>query len=70
MFAVLIEGVVASFYQQQIEILITHSLCQDLKEVMNKYKKSTIWIVGDANLPDIDWHTDTISSSRYAKEIN
>jgi hypothetical protein len=37
---------------------------------MNKYKKSTIWIGGDANLPDIDWYTDTISSSMYPKEIN
>jgi hypothetical protein len=60
--AVHIEGVednsslvVASVYRQpNRDIDHTHSLCQDIKEVMNKYIKSTIWIGEDANLPNID----------------
>ena len=69
--AVQIEGVdnssilVASFYRQpNRDSDHTHTLCQDIKHITDKYKTSTIWISGDANLPDIDWDTDTITGNR------
>jgi hypothetical protein len=38
--------------------------------VLDKYPKSTMWVAGDFNLPDIDWPTNTFSGNRYLNEIN
>ncbi|VDI08795.1 Hypothetical predicted protein [Mytilus galloprovincialis] len=51
-------------------VKIDKTVIEDFNEIAIRHKKATIWIGGDANLPDIDWHTDTISSNRYPKEIN
>ena len=46
-------------------------LCMnDCWMVLDKYPKSTIWVAGDFNLPDIDWLTNTFSGNRYLNEIN
>ena len=45
-------------------------LTNDLKAIKNKNKTKTIWFRGNFNLPDIDWHTNSISGNQYPKEIN
>ena len=40
-------------------------LCNVLSQVANNYSNSPIWIVGDINLPNIDWQTSSISGSVY-----
>ena len=46
------------------------NLCDDIGKIIEKYKSSTIWIGGDANLPDIDWKNDTVSANQCPKEIS
>jgi hypothetical protein len=38
--------------------------------VSSKYKKATIWITGDFNLPDINWATNSTTGNQYRKSIN
>ena len=63
--------IVCSIYRppdRNIEYCI--GLCNDIRKLARKYKSSTIWISGDANAPDINWSTDTITGSRYPNEIS
>ena len=41
-----------------------------LKKFAIKNPSSTLWVVGDFNLPDIDWDTVSIISYQYRKVIN
>ena len=75
--AVQIEGAdkssiaVASLYRQpNRDIEHTHTLCNDIRRIIELHKTSTICIGGDANLPDIDWANDTITGNKYPKDIN
>ena len=45
-------------------------LTSDIKTLISKYKNSPFWIVGDFNLPDIDWETKSITKYLYNKDIN
>ena len=75
--AVQIEGegnlslIVATLYRSpngNIEYMNT--LCSDIHNLNEKFKSSTIWIAGDANLSDIDWKTDSIQGNNYPKEYS
>ena len=65
--------VIGSFYRQPNRDP-NHSrlLCDDIASIFRDHQKATIWIAGDANLPNIhiDWNTDNITGNRYPKEIN
>ena len=41
-----------------------------MTEIYNRYKDHILWLGGDANLPDIDWKTDTITGHGYPASIN
>jgi hypothetical protein len=41
-----------------------------ISDICHKNKKSTIWIGGNLNLPDINWSSNTITSNQYRKEIS
>ena len=41
-----------------------------LKKLQIRNPSSTLWVVGDFNLPDIDWDTVSIISHQYRKAIN
>ena len=45
-------------------------LASAVENLAKDHPKDVIWIGGDANLPDIDWSTNTISGNNYKKEIN
>ncbi len=45
-------------------------LCHQIKDLQQTYPRSTIWIAGDANLPDINWDKYTISGSNYKHSIS
>ncbi|KAK3098073.1 hypothetical protein FSP39_015909 [Pinctada imbricata] len=63
--------VVGSFYRQpNRDPNHARQLCDDITKIVRDNQKSTIWIAGDANLPDILWNTDTINGNRYPTEIN
>ena len=63
--------IISSLYRQpNRNIDHTSKLCNDIRNLVRKHKSSTIWIGGDANVPDIDWNTDTITGNRYPKDIN
>jgi hypothetical protein len=44
--------------------------CRTISSLSTLYRDSTIWIGGDANLPDIEWDTTSIKGNRYAIPIN
>ena len=48
----------------------TDQLCQATKDLSIRHKESTIWTGGDANLPDIDWRSSSITSNNYSLPIN
>ena len=43
-------------------------LCHQLE--LNLSETSILWIGGDANLPDIDWSTNSIQSHHYILSLN
>jgi hypothetical protein len=45
-------------------------LCNELTNIKTKHKNAVIWIMGDFNLPDINWNSYTIDKHQYTKEIN
>jgi len=47
-----------------------HSLFNIISKVCKTYKKSSIWITADFNLPDINWTSNTIQGHYYRKAIN
>ena len=47
-----------------------NSTCYALDDIIQAYPNVTIWIAGDVNLPDINWHNNTIISNRYNLAIN
>ena len=46
------------------------SLCNVIELVNHTYPRSTIWVAGDFNLPDINWDRDTISGNQYPRQFN
>ena len=45
-------------------------LCTQMKELFLANPRSTVWIAGDTNLPDINWKTSNIHGSNYPLQIN
>ena len=45
-------------------------MCNEIREVKDKFKKSVFWLSGDFNLPDIDWNLNTITGHQYSNPIN
>ena len=45
-------------------------MCEEIIEIKSKFKKSTFWLCGDFNLPDIDWNTNKITKNQYSVPIN
>ena len=44
---------------------------QELCSVLySRFRDHILWIGGDANLPDIDWKTDTVTRHNYTASIN
>ena len=46
------------------------SLCESFNEIARAKPKSTLWITGDTNLPDIDLETNYVKSHQYQLKIN
>ena len=38
-------------------------MCLKIRDLHSNYNKSTIWIAGDMNLPDINWVSSTIDGN-------
>jgi hypothetical protein len=51
-------------------IRYSKDLSNIISDICHKNTKSTIWIGGDLNLPDINWSSNTITSNQYRKEIS
>ena len=47
----------------------TEELCQAITDLSTDHSQSTIWIGGDANLPDIDWSNSSITGNNYCISI-
>ena len=45
-------------------------LCDDISNIQQRHGKNTIWIGGDFNLPDINWHTNIIEGKQNAVTLN
>ena len=50
--------------------LYAEEICNRISNLHRSYPKATIWIAGDANLPDIDWESNTIAGNRNPVSIN
>ena len=48
----------------------SQDISREMHQLFEKYRTNPIWIGGDANLPDIDWSTDTIKGHQYPIPIN
>ena len=48
----------------------TEELRNIISSLQSKHKDSTLWIGGDANLPDIDWKSSTVTGHNYLLSIN
>ena len=46
------------------------NLCEDIREVKAKFKRSVFWLAGDFNLPDIDWNYFSTTGHNYSRSIN
>ena len=46
------------------------NLCNEIKAVHDSHPGCAFWCGGDFNLPDINWHDESINSNRYPKHIN
>ena len=63
--------IVATIYRPtNNDVDYAKSLYSTIQSLCLEYPKSTIWVAGDFNLPDIDWLTHTFSGNRYLNEIN
>ena len=48
----------------------SQELCSVLNDLHSRFSDDILWIGGDANLPDIDWKTDTVTGHNYPASIN
>ena len=48
----------------------TEELCDKIRELQSQNQGATIWIAGDANLPDIEWKINFISGHSYPTHMN
>ena len=45
-------------------------LCSKIESLYQQYPRSTIWIAGDANLPDIDWELNAVNGNSNPISLN
>ena len=45
-------------------------LCKSLNKIALENPKSTIWITGDTNYPDINWETNSVHTHQYSTKMN
>ena len=63
--------IVCSFYRPTDNKLeYSQELCNTVKDIHSRFGDHVLWLGGDANLPDIDWKSDTINGNRYSTTIN
>ena len=63
--------IIGSLYRPpSSDLTYMEELCSKIKFLHTSYPNSTIWIAGDANLPDIDWKANTVSGHSYPISIN
>ena len=48
----------------------TEKLTTYIHRLLRKHPKAVHWILGDFNLPDVDWQTRTVEGHQYLKTIN
>ena len=48
----------------------TEEMCQAITDLSTGHSQSTLWIGGDASLPDIDWSNSSITGNNYCIPIN
>jgi hypothetical protein len=63
--------VISAYRPPNSSIEYSKDLSNIISDICHKNTKTTIWIGGDLNLPDIDWSSNTIkTSNQYRKEIS
>lgn len=63
--------IICSLYRPpNSDLQYMEEMCKVITELHKTNQKATIWIAGDANLPDIDWKTNTIPRSQYSRSIS
>jgi exonuclease III len=62
--------VISAYRPPNSSIEYSKGLSNIISDICHKNTKSTIWIGGDLNLPDINWSSNTITSNQYRKEIS
>ena len=45
-------------------------ICSNIRSLYQSHPRSTIWIAGDANLPDIDWEKNTVNGHSNPSSLN
>ena len=45
-------------------------ICSPIETVAKSHSSAALWIVGDLNLPDIDWANKSVQGHQYAKTIS
>ena len=61
--------VISVYRPPNSSIEYSKDLSNIISDICHKNTKSTIWI-GDLNLPDINWSSNTITSNQYRKEFS
>ena len=47
-----------------------NELCSEIESVVDSHPKDCVWVVGDLNLPDINWSSNSVDNNQYKKDIN
>ena len=58
-----------TYIAQSSDQAYTEELCDNISELHSHNQGSTIWIAGEANLPDMEWKTNFISGHSYPSHI-
>ena len=58
--------IICSVYRPpNVDIPYLENLCTVLRDIMDHNPGSIVWIVGDANFPNIDWDSYSVSGNNY-----
>ena len=52
------------------DIAYAESVTTQIQSVLKKHPKAVHWIIGDFNLPDVDWQTQSVEGYQYPKPLN
>ena len=59
-----------SFLSSENQQAYAEEMCSKIRSLYQTHPRSTIWIAGDANLPDIDWDINTINGHSNPNILN